>query len=95
MIDSETVLTVGDWVLDRLENDDGEDWWVLRKSIGEDTDISIPFDSVHATGSLIILKRGDTNCITINGALSGRNTYAPQTSVPVKIVNKLQEIGPW
>lgn len=98
MIESDTVLEKEGWQLDKIINiveDESEEWWVLRKDVGGGTRTSMPFDSVYVTGGLIVLRRKGESTSIIKGALTGGNEYAPDTDIPIVIVEKLKEIGPW
>lgn len=104
MLESETYLEKDGWIIDKLirksthknlsKTDDS--WWVLRKSVGtnDDEHISIPFDSITASGSLIKFKKKDKTTAVLNGALDGTNQYK-ESEIPEEVVDKLKEIGPW
>lgn len=93
MLKSETQTKCDGWSIDTATNH-GESWYVLRFGVGAEQ-VSIPFDNVHASGGLVVLKRDGRTCATLNGALDGDNTKRHATSVPNDILNEMKNIGPW
>lgn len=99
---SNYLVETGDWKLKELtdtshDNPEDNQWYVLEHYIGAGTNehISIPFDTVKASGSLIHLDYEDTRSATVAGSLSGLNIHKDNSDMPVEIAEKLQEIGPW
>lgn len=109
MIESETVLEKGSWKLEKMilvdgsvsSEDEGEEWWVLRNNITGGIRLSTPFDSVYATGGLMVFRRSGETTGVIKGILNGKNKYSPNEqapndeALPISFVEKLKRIGPW
>lgn len=96
VVKSKTMLQIEDWTLKLIQNrDTGEEHYVLKKELGLDDSIAIPFDEVVASGGLLTLKRQGSHSATFSGALTGKNKYHQDSVIPEDLVQELRMIGPW
>jgi hypothetical protein len=79
-----------------------EEWYVLHyrlseNDVGENHEdtISVSFDEVKATGSLLELRRYNDKRATFAGVLNGKNEITSDSIMSDEIAEELKEIGPW